>query len=988
MVITSLLKDSETVGRVGKHTRLPRDDCNSVPMAVWLDLTPNTTGWSLVDTGRLNEVVHGMYHPRTQYPSVVYFSGNGNRLHALRALFPHNNITRNGPSGLCRLHVSTGTASTENPLLFAEGNLFTHSSLGDSKSTRTAAEKSRECRIQGSESFSAANISSHVVARAILPWTNILCLFVDTVAELKGARRLLDIQRDEYTIGLQPLPHLMRVIIVTTGNRDCDIGKGDRSLMQHQEVKEFSSDVQFLDLRHRSGLSSTAAFEPLRRIVLDEIQTNNAARMDRGTLWSAWHLNQLWNHSIQSVAKEQKSRMDCLQVARKYHSIGASFRQHLVEYMTIVSQGSCSMTEISRFMASAFFMSAYPPGMHCFDPETVFCSLYGADCLDAWIHNRAVEPSIGVRETLKQFKKLFAALSETNSSANVRKEVSTGFCRVYSGLRSTTTCFSCMCRQPEHMLRCGHAICDVCVVIYGRISLKTEYHTDLTSCPLCGQSIDMTVRRLPPTKGPMVISLDGGGVRGLMTLGLLRALDKRLGGHISLPQVFDLWVGTSVGSLCPIDLVFNGSSVEQSFQKFPDLARKVFNSVNTSKKASAILTLAKWMKYLAGYISDSFYDSEKLESTLRAAMDPTRKMFDVSLPGYAGCRVAITTSQTTDGKVCVFANYRGVGRREGKCSYRFIVPKDANDTHFLWEIYFQAKTLPGLGSFQDGGLVANNPGAIALAESANIWPRKWPDLFLSVGTGSGVSNLGLQVPFQKILTNRAIARSVRAAMFSGSMDGEQGFHDFLNCIPANMQLAIFRLDHPYPGPLPRLNEVEKLDQMESIPYNVPDVLVRAVLATAFFFELDQQPIRNHRSLYCEGSILCSRSQAQGLLSSVTAEFPGARFQSDQGSHLGSVKEHDGCHACGYFRKKVSFSLTSLEQIFSIAIVGSTSHHNIGGFPKSIQDLLDEQLADAHFGTPDHVVGHWPPNRACYCNRQKKRRVQFIEPGLKFKRRRL
>lgn len=81
-------------------------------------------------------------------------------------------------------------------------------------------------------------------------------------------------------------------------------------------------------------------------------------------------------------------------------------------------------------------------------------------------------------------------------------------------------------------------------------------------------------------------------------------------------------------------------------------------------------------------------------------MDPTRKMFDVSLPGHAGCRVAITTSQTTDGKVCVFANYRGVGRREGKFSYRFIVPKDANENPFLWEMQVSKISLLIYGIFK------------------------------------------------------------------------------------------------------------------------------------------------------------------------------------------------------------------------------------------------------------------------------------------------
>ena len=78
-------------------------------MAAWLDLVSDATGWSLVDTGRLEEVVQDMNHPESQFPSFIYFAGNGNRIKALRALFPRNNVTRKGPAGLVRLHLSTTT---------------------------------------------------------------------------------------------------------------------------------------------------------------------------------------------------------------------------------------------------------------------------------------------------------------------------------------------------------------------------------------------------------------------------------------------------------------------------------------------------------------------------------------------------------------------------------------------------------------------------------------------------------------------------------------------------------------------------------------------------------------------------------------------------------------------------------------------------------------------------------------------------------------
>lgn len=75
----------------------------SHPMAAWLDISHDSSGWSLVDTGRFDALVQSMSHPDTQFPALICFAGNGNRVKALRALFPHNNITRRGPAALARL---------------------------------------------------------------------------------------------------------------------------------------------------------------------------------------------------------------------------------------------------------------------------------------------------------------------------------------------------------------------------------------------------------------------------------------------------------------------------------------------------------------------------------------------------------------------------------------------------------------------------------------------------------------------------------------------------------------------------------------------------------------------------------------------------------------------------------------------------------------------------------------------------------------------
>lgn len=177
-----------------------------------------------------------------------------------------------------------------------------------------------------------------------------------------------------------------------------------------------------------------------------------------------------------------------------------------------------------------------------FPPNLVFSALYEKCCLGVWDCGLFTIHAGGVSS---QFAQQFAQLSAHNPSCNIRKDALGRFYRRWGGLRSTTTCFVCLCRPPEHMLPCKHALCDTCVMIFGKPSSLGEYHVDLAQCPICDQRFKVTIRQLPPTKHPVILSLDGGGVRGLVQLGLLRALEKRVG--LPIAALPDLCIGTSVG---------------------------------------------------------------------------------------------------------------------------------------------------------------------------------------------------------------------------------------------------------------------------------------------------------------------------------------------------------------------------------------------------------------------------------------------------------
>ncbi|CAG8138277.1 unnamed protein product, partial [Penicillium salamii] len=716
-------------------------------------------------------------------------------------------------------------------------------------------------------------------------------------------------------------------------------------------------------------------------LILKQLGIVQAEQLSACRRFSAVHLCAFWNTHVQSHQRLLDApTFDLLERARGDYSRNDTMGDCLREVSQHRKSVSCSREDFDDLVATAFLMDAYPPGMHGFSPILVFAAFYEKLCLSIW----DAKFQGHIAGVSFRFVQSFGQLSSVRTSAAIRKETLHRLYRRWGGLRSTTTCLVCLCRPPEHMLPCKHAICDTCIVIFGNPSSLGEYHFEVAQCPICDERSNVTVRQLPPTKHPVILSLDGGGVRGLIQLGLLQALERRIGVPIaSLP---DLCTGTSVGALSAIDIILNQSSVTQCFNAFPDLARNIFRRSSNSPVPRCI----RWLASAFNLTTDGLYDSDGLSHIFKTAVGPSRRMFDVVTASPAGCRIAIVASRTSDGKACILANYRGASPRPTNTAYQFLVPHHDRKDPFQWEAYFQTKNLPGLGLLQDGGVRANNPLAIALRESGIIWPMvKRYDLLLSVGTGFSTSSPSDSTGFLDRIREGALPRLFRAMMSSPSMDGKQGFLEALNYLPHSSTPDIFRLDQAIDGTLPALDDTCSLEKMSNMDFAVPAELVRSILASAmFFFELDESPVQGNASFYCRGSVLCSRPNPTEILQRVLVEFPGARFRSGQDHDLGSIDPVDICQLCGYFRKRVAFRVTSLEERVSIEISNDTFREKIGGFPKSTLEFLDEQKAYAQFGRADHQTLDWPPRRSCYCYRGSKRLVHFLEPTVGQKRRRL
>ncbi|KAJ5033090.1 hypothetical protein NUH16_003220 [Penicillium rubens] len=333
-------------------------------MAAWLDVVADDAGWSLFDTDRLEDTMQGMSNPKTQYPFWIHFAGNANRIKALRALFPRNNVTRKGPAGLVQLHLSTTTAHISNPIVFSESEVLTKNSPDNTRWPTHLAEKRRKYHLPDGDSSSAA-LEKHqqdVIRQMVLPWTQILCLFVNTESELRAAQRLLQEPRPKMGVGDDVISNDMHIIVVQAACTHHD--NHDKHEERHPLLKT-GANIEVLDIRHRSDLSDAVAFEPLRCLLLDRIHDIRVKHISSCPPFSAYHLQRLWRQSIQHyVQRFGSSIFDCLSVARRTFPSNSSLGDHLMEFVRYALSGTSLDRDIYEFVASALLMDAYPPGMH------------------------------------------------------------------------------------------------------------------------------------------------------------------------------------------------------------------------------------------------------------------------------------------------------------------------------------------------------------------------------------------------------------------------------------------------------------------------------------------------------------------------------------------------------------------------------------------------------------------------------------------------
>ncbi|KAI7763831.1 hypothetical protein LZL87_014009 [Fusarium oxysporum] len=248
-----------------------------------------------------------------------------------------------------------------------------------------------------------------------------------------------------------------------------------------------------------------------------------------------------------------------------------------------------------------------------------------------------------------------------------------------------------------------------------------------------------------------VLSLDGGGVRGLASLRILKAvMDHACPGKRPC-EVFDMIGGTSTGgqvisTLIAIMLGRLEMSVEDCIAKYNLLMGKIFPppkgwSWDThGTVVSSIINGEKWK-------SDDFEEMIKDLVKEQLNQDPEKVFLQDPNNPDPKCKVFVTATRAKGANNLGPALLRSYSNPEEMPEFPGVKLWQAARATSAAPTFFKPLVING-ESLVDGGLQANNPLGWLWNEVLQVFtPVRMTDCFLSIGTGTP---LGEQLPF---LTN-------------------------------------------------------------------------------------------------------------------------------------------------------------------------------------------------------------------------------------------
>lgn len=259
-------------------------------------------------------------------------------------------------------------------------------------------------------------------------------------------------------------------------------------------------------------------------------------------------------------------------------------------------------------------------------------------------------------------------------------------------------------------------------------------------------TIHATRERQPWPKGKSfkILSLDGGGIKGLYSAYLLKLCQQRLAKGEPLSAYFDMIAGTSTGGIIALGLGL-GRTIDEIVSFYEVDGRLIFPPY------PATWLGRKWRLLLSFF--RPLLNHQALESALK------HRFGDETL-GTSRSRLVIPAFMMPKTEIAVFKTDHHADFRHDHATpaWRVARATSAAPTYLKGHEHSESNRV-----FVDGGVWANNPIMVAVIDALSAYDLKPEQIqILSIGTGNPPFELSTSKVFAGLLAWREV---IKAAMF-------------------------------------------------------------------------------------------------------------------------------------------------------------------------------------------------------------------------------
>lgn len=270
-----------------------------------------------------------------------------------------------------------------------------------------------------------------------------------------------------------------------------------------------------------------------------------------------------------------------------------------------------------------------------------------------------------------------------------------------------------------------------------------------------------------PKRGLRILSMDGGGMKGLATVQMLKEIEKGTGKQIH--ELFDLICGTSTGGMLAVALGIKLMSLEKCEEIYKKLGKLVFaepvpkdNEAATWREKLDQLYKSS-SQNLRVVVHGSKHSADQFERLLKemCADEDGDLLIESAVKRIPKVFVVSTLISVMPAQPFIFRNYQypagtseissvisenlgsgslgavTTGAQVGYKRNAFL----GSCKHQVWQAIRASSAAPyylddysdGVYRWQDGAIVANNPTIFAIREAQLLWPDAQIDCLVSIG---------------------------------------------------------------------------------------------------------------------------------------------------------------------------------------------------------------------------------------------------------------